>query len=91
MIASSSKDTKDSVWDVILGVELLVMQGHKQGILTVVFSPDGGQVVSGSLDQTVRVWDATTGVQVFTELCGHKMEVSSVSFSEDASCIISQS
>eukprot|EP01048_Picozoa_sp_COSAG05_P046330 COSAG05_NODE_27482_length_152_cov_67.075472_1_plen_31_part_01 len=25
------------------------------------FSPDGTKVVSGSFDQTVRIWDAVTG------------------------------
>src|SRR5580704_13956727 len=30
-------------------------------ITCIAFSPDGNQIVSGSYDQSVRVWDAKTG------------------------------
>ena len=31
---------------------------HSQLITSVVFSPDGTKIVSGSYDQTIKVWDA---------------------------------
>ena len=34
---------------------------HSRGITSVAFSPDGTKIVSGSFDQTIKVWDA--GVQ----------------------------
>ena len=34
---------------------------HMGGILSVCYSPDGTQIMSGSSDHTVRVWDAETG------------------------------
>jgi WD40 repeat protein len=48
----------------------------------VAFSPDGKQVVSGSYDQTVRLWDAATGARLQT-LEGHTGSVWSVAFSPD--------
>ena len=30
---------------------------HSQTISSVVFSPDGTKIVSGSYDQTIKVWD----------------------------------
>jgi WD40 repeat protein len=48
----------------------------------VIFSPDSKQVVSGSFDSTVRLWDATTGAMLQT-LKGHSYSVSSVVFSPD--------
>jgi WD40 repeat protein len=48
----------------------------------VAFSPDGTQVVSGSHDKTVRLWDAVTGAALQT-LEGHSGSVSSVTFSPD--------
>jgi len=48
----------------------------------VAFSPDGKQVVSGSDDGTVRLWDAVTGAPLQT-LEGHSGWVNSVAFSLD--------
>ena len=34
------------------------LDGHNQAVTSVAFSPDGAKVVSGSYDESVRVWDA---------------------------------
>ncbi len=34
------------------------LRGHTGGVNSVVFSPDGKHVVSGSRDDTVRIWGA---------------------------------
>jgi WD40 repeat protein len=52
------------------------------------FSPDGKQVVSGSDDRTVKVWNAQTG-QVTLTLKGHTYGVLSVAFSPDGKRIVS--
>jgi len=56
----------------------------------VAFSPDGKQVVSGSGDDTVRLWDAATGAPLQT-LEGHTGWVSSVAFSPDGKQVVSGS
>ena len=45
-----------------------VLQGHTESVQSVVFSPDGRHIVSGSSDRTIQVWDAQTGDQVGTPL-----------------------
>ena len=40
--------------------------GHSGCVTSVSFSPDGNRIVSGSNDQTLRVWDATTGAIIST-------------------------
>ena len=49
-----------------------VLQGHTDSVLSVAFSPDGRHIVSGSRDQTIRVWDAQTGGQVGNPLQDRK-------------------
>ena len=51
-------------------------------VTSVAFSPDGKRIVSGSADQTVKVWDAATGQEPST-LKGHTGAVTSVAFSPD--------
>ncbi|KAG6913344.1 hypothetical protein DXG01_007553, partial [Tephrocybe rancida] len=58
---------------------------------TVSFSPDGTKIVSGSRDNTVRVWDTATGQQLGEALQGHESSVSSVAFSPDGTKIVSGS
>ncbi len=33
------------------------LDGHERGVATVVFSPDGTLLASGSWDGTIRIWD----------------------------------
>ncbi|KAF8220379.1 WD40 repeat-like protein [Tricholoma matsutake] len=59
-------------------------------VLSVAFSQDGGKIISGCADYTVRLWDAVTGVllKVFE---GHDEAVFSVAVSADNSMVISGS
>ncbi|KAJ7205057.1 hypothetical protein GGX14DRAFT_459200, partial [Mycena pura] len=34
------------------------LEGHSDSVWSVAFSPDGTQIVSGSGDETVQIWDA---------------------------------
>ena len=42
-----------------------VFSGHKDIVTSVVYSPDGKRVVSGSWDGTVQVRDAETGEAIY--------------------------
>ncbi|KAH7330049.1 NACHT domain-containing protein, partial [Rhexocercosporidium sp. MPI-PUGE-AT-0058] len=61
---------------------LQTLEGHTDSVHSVAFSPDSKQVVSGSADQTVRLWDVATGAALQT-LEGHTDSVHSVAFSPD--------
>jgi WD40 repeat protein len=45
---------------------LKVLEGHADGITSVTFSSDGRDIVSGSWDISVRVWDSSTGEMLDT-------------------------
>ena len=38
-----------------------MLEGHTNSVLAVAISTDGGKIVSGSEDNTMRVWNAETG------------------------------
>jgi WD40 repeat protein len=42
---------------VATGVEIAVLRGHTSYVWSLAFSPDGTTLVSGSGDNTVRLWD----------------------------------
>ena len=50
---------------------IAVLVGHKDPVVSVAFSPDGKTLASGSVDDTVRLWDAATGDQVGNPLTVH--------------------
>jgi WD40 repeat protein len=69
----------------------LLLGGHTNWVNSVAFSQDEKRIVSGSSDNTIRVWDAETGEVVVGPLEGHTAWVNSVAFSQDGKRIVSGS
>jgi WD40 repeat protein len=59
-------------------------------VTSVAFSPDSKHIVTGSYDNTARIWDVTTGKEIKT-LRGHEGYIWSVAFSPDGKRIVSAS
>jgi len=87
---AGASEAKAAAKKAIEGQEPLTLRRHSGPVLSVRFSPDGKRIVSGSDDDTVKVWDAQTGQETFT-LKGHSGSVYSVSFSPDTKRIVSGS
>jgi len=78
------------ILNAITGSQTAVLSGHEGPVFSVAYSPDGISLVSGSLDNTVKLWDVQTGGVVKT-FYGHAGCVLSVSVSADCARIASGS
>ncbi|WPH03642.1 small nucleolar ribonucleoprotein-like protein complex subunit [Acrodontium crateriforme] len=72
LFASASQDRTVKIWDADSGETIGVLRGHKRGVWSVAFAPQGmpaltqsesggasssrGMIVTGSGDKTVRIW-----------------------------------
>ncbi|KAL5485796.1 hypothetical protein ACEPAI_6838 [Sanghuangporus weigelae] len=93
-IVSASEYDTISIWDTDSG-ELLLgpLEGHRCGILSLVFSPDGKRIASGSAsaDETIRIWDADSGELISGPFKARISTVFSVAFSPNSKLLVSGS
>src|SRR4029077_6509164 len=66
------------------------MTGHTDVVTNVAFSPDGHRIISNSLDQTVRLWDADAERPIGAPMTSHPSAVASVAFSPDGQHIVTK-
>lgn len=78
-----------TVWDAASGALLKTLK-HPGWVMSVTFSPDGKQILTGGEDHKVRVWQTETGRLVRT-LEGHSGTIRSVAVSADGARIVSGS
>ena len=81
-LLSGSLDRSMKLWDAAGGAlvrefkgfkEKEAEKGHRDGVFCVAFSPDGKMIASGSSDNTIKLWNAATGV-VIRELVNPKLK-----------------
>ena len=103
LIAAGCDDGTVRILNGSSGAVLAVLQGHSDRVKGVAWSPDGRQLVSGSDDFTVRVWDISSaitsslaegGQEKGSALCtleNHTTGITAVGFSPDGLMVVSAS
>ncbi|AFY46334.1 WD40 repeat-containing protein [Nostoc sp. PCC 7524] len=70
--------------------EVNTLKGHSGEVISVAYSPDGKYLASVSDDNTIKIWESSTGKAVQT-LQGHSSAVYSVAYSPDGKYLASAS
>ncbi len=63
---------------------------HEEAVVAIAFSPDGKTILTGSADNTARLWDAATGQPIGLPM-QHQGHVSAVAFSPDGRAVVTGS
>lgn len=53
------------VWELSSGKCLKTLKGHSNYVFCCNFNPQSNLIVSGSFDESVRIWDVRTGKKLF--------------------------
>ena len=89
--ATGAEHGKVSLWDLKTGEWISTIQAHKSSILTLVFSPDGRMLASGSQNSTIKLWDLNSNTEqpVYTITHAHISQVLSLAISLQTQTLIS--
>lgn len=56
LASSGTKDKSVKLWNLATGEEIRTLFGRSDYVYSVAFSPDGNTLVSGSQDNTIKIW-----------------------------------
>ena len=73
------------------GTKLIrTLSNHRDGITAIKITPDGQRVISGSYDKSLKVWDLSTGQELFT-FEGHSGSIEALAVTSDCKRLVSGS
>lgn len=64
LTASGLHDNTIWICDAATLVNTVILRGHTDWVWSLSFSPDNKRLVSGSADETMRIWDVYEGIQI---------------------------
>jgi WD40 repeat protein len=78
------------IWDVERASVLVRLEGHRDSVLGISWSPDDSRIATASDDRTARLWDPDTGDEL-ERLEGHTSGVLDCDWSPDGSILVTGS
>ncbi|NEP39779.1 MAG: tetratricopeptide repeat protein [Okeania sp. SIO2G4] len=86
-VQKTSKQQKHKLENCVVTNEF---QAHSEGVSCLAISPDGQILASGSYDDTIKLWQLSTGEEIST-FTGHSDDVESVAFNPNGEILASGS
>ena len=79
LYSNSARDDTIKLWDTAKGRVIRTFSGHNGFVRSLAFSPDGRQILSGSEDGSLRLWDVNTGKEIasFISFFGNDSQLAS--------------
>jgi len=91
LITGSGSDVSDAVrlWEVATGRQLRSLDGLRNQVASVAYSPSGKSVAIGTMNGPIKLWDISSGE--VRALVGHGSWVPSMAFTPDGQTLVSGS
>ena len=92
-IGVTNSSTRDSDSDQPISdtkPEIVIQSSHTKPINAITFAPDGRWLASGANDDTIKIWDTSTG-HLLRTLYGHSSNVNALAISPDGKLLASGS
>lgn len=90
VVPNGPGENKTFIWDVATATVLQRLEGCRDSVLGIAWSPDDSRIATASDDRTTRVWDPATGEQL-SLLEGHTSGVLDVDWSPDGTFLVTGS
>lgn len=79
-MCSGAGDSTARIWDCNTHTPLATLEGHTNWVLCVSYSPCGKIIATGSMDNTIRLWEADSGKPLGKSLTGHGKWITSLAW-----------
>lgn len=79
-LVTGSGDCTARIWDCLTSTPMVTLEGHKNWVLCVAWSPDNKMIATGSMDNTLRLWDPETGKTIGDVLRGHSKWITALAW-----------
>ena len=79
-LVTGSGDSTARILDCDTGTPVHILKGHTSWVLAVSWSPDDSTIATGSMDNTVRLWNPKTGESLGAPLKGHSKWITSLAW-----------
>lgn len=79
-------DSAVQIWDAQSGTQRALLQAHSDEVRVLKWSPDGGKLATGGSDNSVRIWDTSTGDMLYN--MGVSDDVQAIRWSPNARLLL---